>query len=340
MKAALRSIVSKFLRRVATLVGGTLLSQQMYNQLLTQRARAVSELVVLEKIGLKPGLTGVVLSKDRALQLYTLLYTYFKLVENPASLFIIYSASTESHARAYSEVVTMLEKVTVKLTFVRETMSFRETLLKILAQVNTKNIFFLVDDIIFIRPLNLKVASEIDPLQSILSFRHSPHLRRSYTAAVDQAPPNFVPAPYGTDVLTFKWFEQGNEWADPWSLDGQILSTAEVRVLTRLSDFKSPNSYEGALKTFSDIVKNRSGICYGESKIVNLPINRVQSEVPNYSGSISPEFLLEQWNKGLMLDTSMFETHVPRSTHEEHPVSFKKRGSFPVALSHPSSRLT
>jgi hypothetical protein len=329
MKAALRTIARRFLYYVVDTIGGVLLSHRAYGQILTQRARAVLELTRLENIDLKPGLTGVILSKDRALQLYTLLHTYFRLVKNPVPIFVIYNTSTDSHATAYSEVAAAFKKTSPKVVFAHEIKSFRDTLLDILAQVSTKNIFFLMDDIIFIRPLDLKVASEIDPLRSILSLRHSPHLRRSYTAAVTQKPPNFVSAPNDPGLLAFKWFEQGNEWADPWSLDGQILSTAEVRVLTRLSDFKAPNSYEGALKTFNDIAKNRNGVCYGESKILNLPINRVQNEVPNLSGGVSPEFLLEQWNKGLMLDTSMFDTHVPHSPHEEHPVVFKKRAVFP-----------
>ena len=325
----MRVIATKLLRYFVGIVGGVVISIKAYNQLLTQRGRAVSLLASQENLSLKPGLTGVVFSKDRALQLYTLLYTYFKLVDNPVSLFIIYNASTAAHAKAYREVEDALKNVSVKVTFIRENLNFRKMVLDVLVHVNTKNLFFLVDDIIFIRPLNLELASTIDPLQSILSLRHSPHLRRSYTAATNVTPPLFFPSKEAEDVVCFKWFERGYEWSDPWSVDGQILSTAEVRVLTRVSDFKAPNTYEGTLKTFNDIAKARGGMCYTESKILNLPINRVQSEVRNYSGSTSAEYLLGQWNKGLMIDTSMFENHIPQSPHEEHQVTFVSRMRFP-----------
>jgi hypothetical protein len=323
MKSFLRGGVVTCVRRLIKPFGGALLSKQGYEQLLKQRARAVAELVQLEGSDFKQGITCVVFSKDRALQLHTLLRTYFDLVGNPASVFVVYSASNEAHARSYQEVDAFF--CDYKVQFVREVTSFRETLLKILEDIKTKNIFFLVDDIVFIRRLNLDIAVKIDPQHHILSFRHSPHLRRSYTGNVDQIPPSFRASSINSELLEFTWFEQANEWSDPWSVDGQVLSTAEIKVLTRLSDFNAPNSYEGVLKTFSDITKGRMGLCYTESKILNLPINRVQREVPNRSGSVSTEFLLEQWNKGMMLDTSLFDTHVPLSPHEEHIVNFKKR---------------
>ena len=129
-------------------------------------------------------------------------------------------------------------------------------------------------------------------------------------------------------MLRFEWFEQGNEWSDPWSVDGQVLSVAEVHVLTRLSDFNAPNSYEGALKSFNDLAVGREGVCYSESKVLNLPINRVQAEVMNFSGNVPPEFLLEQWRKGMMLDTGFLMNHIPRAPHEEHLMAFKKRPSL------------
>ena len=321
----LRLIAIKFVRYMAKIFGGVLLSEQVHEQILLQRARAVNELVRQESVGLGQGITGVVVSKDRALQLYTLLHTYLKFVKNPAPLFIIFNASTEAHAAAYDEVEAAFSDYSELILFAREEIGFRESLRAVLERISTDKIFFLVDDIVFIRPFDLNITSVIDPKEAILSFRHSPHLRRSYTANVEQMPPKFSPFKGEAELLEFNWFEQGNEWSDPWSLDGQVLSTAEIRVLTRLSEFKAPNSYEAALKTFNDLAKNRLGICYQESKILNLPINRVQNEVRNLCGDVSPEFLLEQWNKGMMLDTHSLDTHVPRAPHEEHEIAFKRR---------------
>ena len=56
-----------------------------------------------------------------------------------------------------------------------------------------------------------------------------------------------------------------------------------------------------------------------------MPINRVQDEVSNKSGEISTDFLLDKWNKGYKINTSIFENYVPKSTHEEHSIIFQKR---------------
>jgi len=320
-----RSIVVNFLRRFVKVFAGVLLSQKSYDQIILQRANAVSELVKLERGKLSQGVVVIVFSKDRALQLYTLLHTYFQYVQNPVSIFVIYTATNLAHAKAYKEVQAKFFSSPVVVKFVREATSFRDTLLNVLCEIKTSNIFFLVDDIIFIRNVDLDIAGKIDPNHLILSLRHSPNLRRSYTANTNQMPPRLSTSKLGVGMLEFNWFEEGCEWSDPWSLDGQVLSTAELRVISRLSDFNAPNSYENALKTFNDFAKGRAGVCFSESKILNLPINRVQNEVSNQSGNVSPEFLLQKWNEGMMLDTTSFEKHVPLSPHEEHVMKFMKR---------------
>lgn len=325
MRNKFRLVVLRILRQLFRVVGGVVMSQRAANTLLSQRDRAVTELVGIESLNLKQGLVGIIVSKDRALQLYSLLCSYLELVSNPVELTVIYSVSTDAHSDAYKEVEELFSDKYPKVAFVRETDSFRATINSVLRTVQTKNIFFLVDDIVFIRNIDLAFATELDASRYVLSLRHSPVLTRSYTANVNQKPPTFSDFSDMPDLHQFRWFEEGNEWSDPWSLDGQILSTAEVRIMTRVSDFFAPNTYEGALKTFNSLCTARLGLCYSESKILNLPINRVQNEVQNLSGEISPEFLLSQWNKGMMLDTVELRSHIPISPHEEHAVVFKKR---------------
>ncbi len=140
MTLNLRSYGVNVVRKLTKRVGGILLSERAYGQFMLQRARAVAELAELEGTTLKPGLSGVVFSKDRALQLHTLLHTYFKLVTNPAPLVVIYSASDDAHAQAYAEVEQLWRTHQVRL--VREQTSFRVTLQRVLQDIRTKNIFF------------------------------------------------------------------------------------------------------------------------------------------------------------------------------------------------------
>ena len=301
------------------------MSQRAADELTFQRDRAVAMLAEFESTGLEKGLTGIVVSKDRALQLYSLLCTYRELVTHPVALTVIYSTSSADHYIAYKEVEVLISDGNLKVEFVKEAGSFRTTLNKVLSLVRTKNIFFLVDDIVFIRPIDLAFAAQLDTERYILSLRHSPALTRSYTSSTKQCPPRLYDFSGQPELLQFRWFEAGHEWSDPWSLDGQILPTAEVRAITKVCNFVAPNTYEAALKTFRTLCINRLGLCYRESKLLNLPINRVQNEVENLSGTVSPEYLLSQWNIGMMMDTMLLRTHIPRSTHEEHTVMLKSR---------------
>ncbi|MDO8652451.1 MAG: hypothetical protein Q7R66_09700 [Undibacterium sp.] len=317
--------VKEIARRMVGHAGGVLLSKKIYQQVLLQRRNAADCLAAIESAKLRPGLACIVFSKDRPLQLYSLLHSYFEKVRSPVPVTVIYDVSDEAFARAYQEVSESFVGREVSVTFVRELNGFRESLLQELQKIEVQSVFFLVDDIVFIRPLDLDWAKKLNPQEFVLSLRHSPHLRRSYTGNAKVAPPMFSNVSFAAGLLSFKWFECGYEWSDPWSVDGQVLSTAEVRVLTRISEFKAPNSYEVALKAFNDMAEKRLGLCYTESKILNLPINRVQSEISNLSGNISCAYLLEQWNQGLMLDTQMFDNHIPVSPHEVHAVQFKMR---------------
>lgn len=325
MKDFVRGIVVRAVRAAVSSTGGVLLSGRAHEELLAQRRRAVGELTELEEKRLAPGLSCVIVSSDRALQLYALLETYFKFVGNPAPVAVIYKSSAERHEASYAEVAEAFGGSPVPVEFVRERGGFRDTLIGTLARTKTRNIIFLTDDNIFLRPIDFRFAAEVNPLQSVLSLRHSPHLRRSYTARTEQLPPRLLPLESRPGLLRFRWFEQGAEWSDPWSVDGHVLATAEVSVLTRLSDFRAPNTYEAALKSFNDLARTRVGLCYEESVIVNLPMNRVQSEVENRCGGVSADYLLDRWNEGLALDAGKFEALIPRSTHEEHPIVFKRR---------------
>jgi hypothetical protein len=321
----LLTVAKKAARRAVEFAGGVLLSKTIYQQILLQRKNATEILVEIEQKKLRSGLACLVFSKDRPMQLFTLLHTYFENARNPAPVTVIYDASNQEYANAYHEVEQLFSGASVSVRFVKERGSFRETLVRELDTIEVDALFFLVDDIIFIRPVDFSLVQKIDPRAMVLSLRHSPHLRYSYTGGANVLPPKFSSFPASPDLLTFKWFEGGYEWSDPWSVDGQVLSTAEVRVLTRISQFKAPNSYEVALKAFNGLAENRIGVCFKESKILNLPINRVQSEIPNLSGSISCAYLLAQWNLGMMIDTKMFANHAPISPHEEHVIKLARR---------------
>ena len=319
------SYIKIIFRMVADFFGAVLVSKEIYNQLLFQRNTLFNLLMSSYKDDLVSGTACIIFSKDRAMQLYGLLDSYFRYVSNPLPLTIIYNYKDKKQKDAYLNVIGHFKKHKPKINFISETQSFKEVLLQALLKVSKDKILFLVDDIIFINQVDFDIFKKVDARTHVLSLRHSPFLRKSFTTNTCHSPPSFKKFRFSDELLEFNWFESGGEWSDPWSLDGQLLNTSEVILISKCSNFKAPNSYEISLKAFNDIVMSRKGLCFNESKAFNLPINRVQNEVNNISGNISVDFLLDKWNQGYCIDTSVFRGHIPLSTHEDHPVNFIKR---------------
>jgi hypothetical protein len=58
---------------------------------------------------------------------------------------------------------------------------------------------------------------------------------------------------------------------------------------------------------------------------MNIPMNIVQSEYSNISGTTTASYLLKKWNDGLALDVSFLENYHLVSTHDDQAIDFKKR---------------
>lgn len=319
------NFLKNLLKKAASYFGAVLISKVTYENILLQRKSLFDSFLSHSKGDLISGTVCVIFSKDRPMQLYGLLTSYLNYVANPVPVIVIYSSQNKNLNNGYLDVIKYFKKIKANINFINEKKSFKQALLEVLSKVCEDKILFLVDDIIFINSVDFDIFEKINTKTQILSLRHSPFLKRSFTTKTNHSPPSFKKFRFSDELLEFDWFKSGGEWSDPWSLDGQLLNTSEVLLIANCSHYKAPNSFEIALKAFNDIVINRKGLCFNESKILNLPINKVQNEVNNISGNISVNFLLDKWNQGYCIDTSIFKGHVPLSTHEDHPVNFIKR---------------
>ena len=177
--------------------------------------------------------------------------------------------SNQEHSDSYEQVKDHFLASDIEVEFIEEAKGgFKTTLEKVLDFVATKNIFFLVDDIVFINEVDLTYASTVNPRDAILSLRHSPYLSYSYTKNQAQVPPVFRENNEFPAGLEFNWFEQGCEWSYPWSVDGHVLSTAEVRVIAKVSDFKAPNSLKLLLTCSTVCAKTARGFAIGKVKFL------------------------------------------------------------------------
>lgn len=245
---------------------------------------------------------GIVFSKDRPLQLHLTLASYRLQVKNPMPLTILYCASNPAYAKAYAEVAASFPK-SAKFTFVEEKGGFKATLLQVLNSLTCAKMFFLTDDDVFVQPLDMAEFTSFDPLTTVVSPTLSPQVKYAHVLQREvRRPKGFEKVKGHPEMVSFTWSDGEAQWDYPFSVDGNLFSTAEVRTIAAVTAYKAPNTFEWALMQYGDRGRARQGVCYTKARIMNLPINRVQTEYANYAGTMAVEGLLKAWQEGKCID--------------------------------------
>lgn len=268
----------------------------------------------------------VIFSKDRALQLHALLSSYFEKVENPAPVYLLYQATTSAHQHAYEEVFENFLDRKFQAIAQESRKTFKDQLIGILDSLASSRVVFLVDDIVFIESMDLNDLTKFDVRTTIPSLRMGGNLKRAYTTQQEQPLPPFVSHESADDdKLCWIWGQGEYDWSYPLSVDGHLFSTGEIRILTRYTTFHSPNTFESNLQAYAKLFKKRHGICYKKAKILNIPANRVQTDINNIHGAVHQDYLLEQWNRGMQMDYRSLYGFVNESAHQDVPIAFIAR---------------
>lgn len=269
---------------------------------------------------------GIVFSKDRALQLHALLVSYGEKVSPSVPLFILYYTSNVRHQQAYDKLIQCVADQPLTFVHQRSEGSFREELLHLLSYLEAEKVFFLVDDVVFIEPVNIEAFAQWDTDRFVPSLRMGENLNWAYTLQQAQPLPSWhsdlCPDP---DKRVWKWDQGVLDWRYPLSLDGHLFSSWEMMTMAKWIRFHSPNAFEDGLQGFRPLFLPRFGICYAKSRTVNIPWNRVQTYHENLSGNLDPDFLLDQWEKGLQINLRNLYGVSPTSVHQEFPLDLIER---------------
>jgi len=271
--------------------------------------------------GADSSLVGVVFSMDRALQLHALLGSYRDLVAGRVKLAIIYRASTVIHDAAYQEVFREYAGlVEVKRQETRQ--DFKALLIDALSESVSEHVFFLVDDNMFVEPVDLAFFASQASTYCVPSLRMGQNLSRSYTLQRPQLAPYLCPLETTADgpLLAWLWKCGKLDWNYPLSVDGHVFQRMEILALVMTLDFDSPNRFEEQLQKFHAAFSWRLGVCYAKSRLINIPYNRVQTDIENLHGSVHQEDMLRMWNEGYRIDRKSYYGIVNESAHQELPL--------------------
>ena len=268
---------------------------------------------------------GVVFSKDRAMQLHALIRSYVRHVAAPRPpLTLLYRASTPAHAKAYEEAIDLVRRENAALELeAREesALGFRGTLLSTLERIEASCVFCLVDDDLFIRPLDFSVFGSHDLRTTVPSLRLGRHITHAYVDNRDYAVPALTPAVGG--LLRWQWAAGEGTWNYPMSVDGNLFDRGELLAMARFLAFHGPNSFEtGLVRAFGPLFSLRAGVCFEQARLVNIPWNCVQQEVANRCGSLTEAELLRRWQAGECLDIAGMDGLTATAPHVEVEARF------------------
>jgi hypothetical protein len=269
--------------------------------------------------------TGIVFSRDRAMQLHALLESWFANASGEARLVVLWTASDSDHETSYRELSVLWKD---KVDWVREA-QFRDDLLRLVESDRSSHLFFLTDDAIVLRPFEISRALLPDPGRRVFSLCHDPELSWCFILKRHQKVPPL--RGLGQDLFEWDWTdgEPGTDWNFPLSVDGKFFSRQEMSVLMRNLPFRNPNTFEQSLQVFQPLFVGRGGVCFSKAVLANVPCNAVQTQFDNpVTGAHGTGELNTRWRKGQRIAWEDFR-NLSSAQAETRPFRFVERTSVP-----------
>jgi hypothetical protein len=257
-----------------------------------------------------------ILSKDRPLQLDALLRSMHAMVGATVPCVVLYKASSDRYQRAYADVFGRHENMHLEAVLEQD---FKSDVFNIIRTKHYQRVVFLVDDQVFIAPVNLKKILTLDPNLATYSLRLGKRITRSQPLGdiVTGNPPFLSLDGLSADWLAWHWASGTGDWRGANCLDGNVLSRAMVLAALEhpiAAKISGPQSLEMSLNGSG--IATKVGICGVEPHVVNLAVNRVSEEGYLYPhGTAEVDTLLGAWESGYQLCLSIVQKFKAESCH-------------------------
>jgi hypothetical protein len=257
----------------------------------------------------------IVFSKDRACQLEALLRSMERFLAYPHRTTVLYTASDGDFEHGYDVLKDWYDTV----TWLREA-DFKSDLIGLIDEAGergTRNVMFLVDDIVFTRHFNGEQM--IDLLEGdddilALSLRLGDNIRHCHPRGAATAPPEFL------DDRRWAWRDaHPGYWDYPMSVDGNVYRVSDIAETLAGIDFHNPNTLEATMA--GSPIDRRFLVCHTSPYLVNLALNLVQNVFDNPHGDIPAENLNQCFLSGFMIDIEPFEGREFSACHFEPKIA-------------------
>ncbi len=248
----------------------------------------------------------IIFSYDRPLQLLALLESIEKYVTDVGKIQIIYRVSTQKYAKAYREIAEKFKLILFVKQGDNPHSDFEKLTLQAIRNAPSHYLMFAVDDNVV---KDYVVLSECVTLLTE-SGAYGFFLRIGKNTNNPNRPNLKVYLPELEQVMEhiFKWDFANSEssWNYPNNVDMTIYPKKVILNHLNSFHFRNPNTLEA---TWSAIKPSAaSGLCFDTSKMINIPLNRIQTDCPHNPSMnfATPAELLEVFEKGMKIDISKF----------------------------------
>jgi len=267
----------------------------------------------------------VAFSYNRPIQLYALLESVETYIEGLEEIHVVYRSTDDKYEDAYQEVKHDFPYVIFHKQGKNPRQDFKPLTLKASFESPSQYILFAVDDIIVKDYIDIE--KDIELLKSTeaygVYFRLGLNLDRCYALNRSQKTPPVKPVI--DDVYLWNFSSGQCDWNYPNTVDMTLYKKDDIKQAFIRMGYNAPNSLEARWST----KRNREkpfGLCYEETKIVNLPLNRVQNTHKNRNmNALSAKELLEIFNNGLKIDIALLFKVKNRAAHMDYVPEFIER---------------
>jgi glycosyltransferase involved in cell wall biosynthesis len=273
----------------------------------------------------------LIFSYDRPLQLYSLLESIYKKMENFEDIAVLYRTSNNAFEKGY----TYLKETFPKTIFVKQKSSnsdnnFKELTLKTLNLLSSAHLMFAVDDMIVKDKVNLSFPiKEMDRTGAyFFALRLGNHIKYCYMGGFEQAVPNNVKI--NNNMMAWQIDAARGDWNYYPSVDMTIFHKSHIMKIFPKIAFKHPVELEqNWLKHYKKFNKRsmirQIGLSFNQSKVVNIPINVVCESNRKNLGLYTKEELLKKFEEGYKIDIDPLEDIKNYAVHVEYMPIFIKR---------------
>lgn len=247
----------------------------------------------------------VIYSYNRPMQLYALLESIESHLYNCGTVTIIYKTNTHSK---FNEGYEIVKKRFQNCIFIQQDSTkkdFKELTIKALQSSINDYCLFAMDDNFVLNDIDLSECIHALEKTKAHGFylRLGKNITYSYNSKKSQAVPLLLPIEKGICAWQFN-HQRFDDWNYPNSLDMTIFKKSSIMRAFTAMDYHNPNSLEGAWYNPEYIDFNQVGLCYEASRIVNIPMNTVQSTCSNPHMNVHPYQLLKKFLNGERLEYS------------------------------------